>query len=69
MSVDRLAAVEEVTGVYFDPVKGHVDLNFISEGGHKILPIPLEEILKCEEWFIKIRQSIASSVRQPKNQE
>jgi len=56
----KLAPVEKVRGLYFDGERAL--LQYESGGKTYEVAFPLTEILKSEEWFIKLRRRIGAQV-------
>jgi hypothetical protein len=53
----ELPAVDEVQGLWFNGE--WADLQFLSGGVLYNLKLPLDQILKSEDWFISLRRSLA----------
>jgi hypothetical protein len=56
MVPQRLPEAEEVHGMHYESDTETVRLQYLSGGKTYELSMPLEEALKAEEWFIKIRE-------------
>ncbi len=59
LRMENLPKVDEVSGIYFNPTTEMAEVQFKSKDIIYVLEVPLNEILKSEEWFIKLRQSLA----------
>ena len=49
--------------MYYEPQTETVRVQYISRGKAYELSMPLEEALKSEEWFIKIREQLGGHMR------
>ena len=63
---ERVPDVTEVTGAYFEPMSSMVQLQYKSGDRLCEIRFPLEEILRAEDWFIKIRQHVGESTKSRK---
>ena len=59
--MQKLPDVISVSGVFFDPVTSMVQLQYESSGGPCELRIPLDQLLRSEDWFIQLRQKIGQA--------
>jgi hypothetical protein len=66
---ERLPEAEEVDGMHYEPNTETVRLQYLSRGKLYELSMPLEEALKAEEWFIKIREQLGAHMRRLRDRE
>ncbi|MCO6413349.1 MAG: hypothetical protein J5I92_11430 [Thiogranum sp.] len=59
----RHAQVDTVSGIFYDPDKAIVRLQYVSGDVTYEIPFPLEEALRMEEYFIMVRRGIAKAHR------
>ena len=69
MVPERLPEAEEVDGMYYESQTETVRLQYLSKGKTYELSMPLEEALKAEEWFIKIREQLGAHMRRLRDRE
>jgi hypothetical protein len=59
--LERLPDVSKVTGAVLGTDE-FVSLQYLSGSEHYEIRFPLEEILRAEDWFIAIREQVASEI-------
>ena len=62
--VTCLPYAEKVEGLYFNPNTGNVQIQYRSDNKIYEISMSLAEVLKMEEWFIKMRQQVGATMRQ-----
>jgi hypothetical protein len=65
----KLPEAEEVNGMHYEPHTETVHLQYVSKGKTYELSMPLQEALKAEEWFIKVREQLGVHIRQSRRRE
>jgi hypothetical protein len=65
----KLPEAEVINGMHYEPHTETVRLQYLSRGKLYELSMPLEEALKAEEWFIKVREQLGAHMRQLRNRE